>query len=410
MSESDRGDRPRPPGAVGQRSRVRRPQIVRERLLDAARETFLVQGYESAKVIDIVRKAGVSPAGFYQNFADVQAAYWEVIEAESYQLLDAVRASLAARSGGKLRAAAVADAYYNYVEQSKGASQLLFAAGAGLYHATKLRNEIRRITLKPAEEIGRAIAEDEGLSKDRAMMLAVGLCGMAQDAVQYNLSTRSEMARESVIELLESFTHAGLASLRSEAGVAPQAMRLRMAAERMGLGLDDMVEWMEWMADQLPPPSTSDADPDHLTQLHALGILVEEPVPPQKRASLQAALEYSQMIASSLTVQEFARETEMSTSAVEKRIKQGTLYTIQDRELVMIPRFQLSEGRLIPGLDQIVPLLPEGLHPLEVLSLLNRPSWALKLGGRPTSPVGWLKDGQEPGAVEQIVKDVGWLP
>ncbi|MFQ3562187.1 TetR family transcriptional regulator [Streptomyces gramineus] len=69
----------------------RRGQATRQKLLDCLSEMLSSSPYRDVKVIDVARKAGTSPATFYQYFPDVEGAVLEVAEemaAEGGQLTE----------------------------------------------------------------------------------------------------------------------------------------------------------------------------------------------------------------------------------------------------------------------------------------------------------------------------------
>ncbi|WP_369216751.1 TetR family transcriptional regulator [Streptomyces flavofungini] len=72
----------------------RRGQATRQKLLDCLSEMLSSSPYRDVKVIDVARKAGTSPATFYQYFPDVEGAVLEIAEqmaaegAELTQLLE----------------------------------------------------------------------------------------------------------------------------------------------------------------------------------------------------------------------------------------------------------------------------------------------------------------------------------
>ncbi|MEU6403077.1 TetR family transcriptional regulator [Streptomyces sp. NPDC046985] len=71
----------------------RRGQATRQKLLDCLSEMLSSSPYRDVKVIDVARKAGTSPATFYQYFPDVEGAVLEIAEqmaAESAGLTDLV--------------------------------------------------------------------------------------------------------------------------------------------------------------------------------------------------------------------------------------------------------------------------------------------------------------------------------
>ncbi|GAA2458473.1 TetR family transcriptional regulator [Streptomyces lavendulocolor] len=58
----------------------RRGQATRQKLLDCLSEMLRSSPYRDVKVIDVARKAGTSPATFYQYFPDVEGAVLEIAE------------------------------------------------------------------------------------------------------------------------------------------------------------------------------------------------------------------------------------------------------------------------------------------------------------------------------------------
>ncbi|SOD63599.1 MULTISPECIES: TetR family transcriptional regulator [Streptomyces] len=58
----------------------RRGQATRQKLLDCLAKMLSGSPYRDVKVIDVARKAGTSPATFYQYFPDVEAAVLELAE------------------------------------------------------------------------------------------------------------------------------------------------------------------------------------------------------------------------------------------------------------------------------------------------------------------------------------------
>jgi AcrR family transcriptional regulator len=81
----------------------RRGQATRQKLLDCLGEMLRTSPYRDVKVIDVARKAGTSPATFYQYFPDVEGAVLEIagqMAAESTGLGEILEGrSWAGRSG-----------------------------------------------------------------------------------------------------------------------------------------------------------------------------------------------------------------------------------------------------------------------------------------------------------------------
>ncbi|MFC9953264.1 TetR family transcriptional regulator [Streptomyces prasinus] len=58
----------------------RRGQATRQKLLDCLSEMLSSSPYRDVKVIDVARRAGTSPATFYQYFPDVEGAVLEIAD------------------------------------------------------------------------------------------------------------------------------------------------------------------------------------------------------------------------------------------------------------------------------------------------------------------------------------------
>ena len=64
----------------------RRGQRTRQRLLDSTERLLGRSTYREVRVVDIARDAGMSPAAFYQYFADVEDANVLVKQPESVHI------------------------------------------------------------------------------------------------------------------------------------------------------------------------------------------------------------------------------------------------------------------------------------------------------------------------------------
>ena len=78
--------------ARGRRVPGRRGTVTRDRLLETTAELLDTEPYRSIKVVDIARRAGTSPATFYQYFPDVEHAVFVLAEAAIDEAADLARA------------------------------------------------------------------------------------------------------------------------------------------------------------------------------------------------------------------------------------------------------------------------------------------------------------------------------
>ena len=75
-----------------------RAELRRRAFLDAARDVFLEQGYESANMSEIVRRAGGSLATLYAQFGDKEGIFLAVLERRMKEMTDALEVELQAHT------------------------------------------------------------------------------------------------------------------------------------------------------------------------------------------------------------------------------------------------------------------------------------------------------------------------
>ncbi|MDT3400549.1 TetR family transcriptional regulator [Streptomyces sp. B1866] len=95
----------------------RRGQATRQKLLDCLSEMLSSSPYRDVKVIDVARKAGTSPATFYQYFPDVEGAVLEIAEQmakESAVLTDLVSGRTWAGKAGAQSAESLVEGFLSF--------------------------------------------------------------------------------------------------------------------------------------------------------------------------------------------------------------------------------------------------------------------------------------------------------
>jgi AcrR family transcriptional regulator len=180
----------------------------REQLLGAAQEVFVAQGYHAAAMDDIADRAGVSKPVLYQHFPGKLELYLALLDKHCDALVDATREALAATTDNKQRVAATMEAYFMYVSSESGAFRLVFESD--LTNEPAVRDRVERALDASATLVSKVIAEDTDLPEQEAMLLAAGVCGLAQITARYWLSQGLEIPRDEAVRLVASLAWRGL--------------------------------------------------------------------------------------------------------------------------------------------------------------------------------------------------------
>ncbi|MEU8568323.1 TetR/AcrR family transcriptional regulator [Streptomyces pathocidini] len=181
----------------------------RNQLLGAAQEVFVAQGYHAAAMDDIAERAGVSKPVLYQHFPGKLDLYLALLDQHCESLLQAVRTALASTTDNGQRVAATMDAYFAYVEDEGGAFRLVFESD--LTNEPAVRDRVDKVSLDCAKAVSGVIAEDTDIPSDQAMLLAVGLCGMAQITARYWLGAGQKLPRDAAAKLVSALSWRGIA-------------------------------------------------------------------------------------------------------------------------------------------------------------------------------------------------------
>ncbi|MDB1087140.1 TetR family transcriptional regulator [Streptomyces sp. ACA25] len=134
----------------------RRGQATRQKLLDCLGKMLGSSPYREVKVIDIARKAGTSPATFYQYFPDVEAAVLEIAEdavTESAELSELVAGRSWAGRAGRQTAEELVDGFLSFWRKHDAILRVIdLGAAEGDRRFVKLRSKIQGAVAKPLTE------------------------------------------------------------------------------------------------------------------------------------------------------------------------------------------------------------------------------------------------------------------
>lgn len=124
----------------------RRGQATRQKLLDCLSEMLSSSPYRDVKVIDVARKAGTSPATFYQYFPDVEGAVLEIADsmaAESAELTELLAGRTWTGKAGWQTAQDLVDGFLDFYRRHDAILRVVdLAAAEGDKRFNKLRMKI----------------------------------------------------------------------------------------------------------------------------------------------------------------------------------------------------------------------------------------------------------------------------
>ena len=159
---------------------------------------------------------------------------------------------------------------------------------------------------------------------------------------------------------------------------------------------------------------TSDLEPHELAALSRGGLgealdLSDDDTPDPLS---QGAAEYAALVATALPAARAARLLGVDASRVRQRLgaEPRTLYGLKHRRSWRLPRFQFDDDGdgLIPGIEEVLPHLDPGLHPLSVVTWFTTVNDDLCPPDRddPLSPRDWLRLGYPPAPVAALAADL----
>ncbi|WP_059006132.1 TetR family transcriptional regulator [Streptomyces specialis] len=134
----------------------RRGQATRQKLLDCLGKMLGTSPYRDVRVIDVARKAGTSPATFYQYFPDVEAAVLEIAEdtvRESAELSALVAGRPWAGKAGWQTAEELVDGFLAFWRKHDAILRVIdLGAAEGDRRFVRMRTRVQGAVVKPLAE------------------------------------------------------------------------------------------------------------------------------------------------------------------------------------------------------------------------------------------------------------------
>ncbi|MCH0542875.1 TetR/AcrR family transcriptional regulator [Streptomyces sp. MUM 203J] len=173
----------------------RRGQATRQKLLDCLSEMLGSSPYRDVKVIDVARRAGTSPATFYQYFPDVEGAVLEIAEEmaqEGAGLTELVSGRSWAGKSGRQTAEDLVDGFLDFWRQNDAILRVIdLGAAEGDKRFYKIRMKILNSvtnslagSVKELQAKGRVDKDVNPSAVAGAMVMMLAACASHQKGFQ----------------------------------------------------------------------------------------------------------------------------------------------------------------------------------------------------------------------------------
>lgn len=187
------------------------------------------------------------------------------------------------------------------------------------------------------------------------------------------------------------------------------AYRLQEVSDRIGTNVEETLAALTALARRTPAgagdPAASLSEHEE-TELREAGSLAMPMPALDRRASAGTTVAALQLLSDALSVKQAARRLRVTDGRVRQRLTARTLLGVATASGWKLPAFQFTDDGQVRGLDQVLPAMPDDVHPLVVRHFLNQPNLELPVAGEPVPPREWLISG---GDVDRVVMLAGEL-
>jgi AcrR family transcriptional regulator len=161
----------------------RRGQVTRQKLLDCLQEMLRTSPYRDVKVIDVARRAGTSPATFYQYFPDIETAVLGIaadMAREGAQLRSVVKDQSWAGRSGYQAARQLVDRLFDFWREHEPVLRVVdLATSEGDQRFRRIRvRMLNSITTALAETISELQESGKAAEEVHPMAMSGALVGM----------------------------------------------------------------------------------------------------------------------------------------------------------------------------------------------------------------------------------------
>ncbi len=188
----------------------------RQQLLRAAQATFVARGYHSAAMDDIAEQAGVSKPVLYQHFPSKLELYVALLDEQIDGLIARIRGALQSTTDNQQRVEGAVRAYFDFVDSESEAFRLLFESD--LRNDPAVRERVRVYVNACVSETAATIAQDTGVSAERARLLSAGLTGLAEMSARWWLDHRDSVPRADAVAMMSALAWRGISGFPLQQG------------------------------------------------------------------------------------------------------------------------------------------------------------------------------------------------
>lgn len=189
--------------------KVRLPRDERRAtLLAAALEVFTAAGYHSAAMDEIADHANVSKPVLYQHFPSKLDLYLAVLDIHCQSLVQAIQDAVASTKDNAGRILATVNAYFDFINREGEAFRLLFESD--MVVEPQVRERLGRMSYDCAQAFSTAITAETGMPSEEAMLVSMGLIGIAQTTARHWLARDGKIDRDVAVRLVAGLQWRGI--------------------------------------------------------------------------------------------------------------------------------------------------------------------------------------------------------
>ena len=182
-----------------------------------------------------------------------------------------------------------------------------------------------------------------------------------------------------------------------------------LARHRVGISSDEFVADLDDALSAVSQPTAEPLSASEVAFLRSQGgvrmreVLDGDADEAARPLSQGVTRETAQALAATTSIVEAALQLAVDRSRISQLLSRKRLWAFQFGRSKRIPRWQFAERGLLPGLDQVVLAIPDGLAPASVEGFMTTPQ--PELGD--VAPVAFLRQGGDPRAVCELLADLG---